>query len=186
MRSPSDLGSMYLLLTFVLWVFFSDLGFVYLLLTWILCVPLLTKVLCIFFWLGSYAFLCWPGFYVSSSDLDPMRSSYGQGSMYILLTLILCVPLLTRVLCIFFWLWSYTLLFWTGFYISSSDFYLLWLFLLTWVLCVPPLTLVLWIFFWRWSYALIFWPGICVSSSDVDPMRSSFDLGSMHLLLTLF
>jgi hypothetical protein len=184
MRSPSDLGSMYLLLTFVLWVFFSDLGFVYLLLTWILCVPLLTKVLCIFFWLGSYAFLFWPGFYVSSSDIDPMRSSSELGFIYLLLTFIS-----SDYFC---WPGSYAFPLWPWSYGSSSDVdpmrsssdlgnvYLL----LTLILCVPLLTWVLCIFFWLCSNAFLFWHWSNESSSDFDPIRSSSDLRSMYLLLT--
>ena len=99
----------------------SDQGSMYLLLNWVLCVPLLTRVLCIFFWLWSHAFLFWPRFYISSSDLDHMRSSSDQDSVY-LLPFFQCVPFLTLVLWIFFWLWSYTFLFWPGFYESSSEF----------------------------------------------------------------
>jgi hypothetical protein len=85
MRSPSDLGPMDLLLTLIL------------------CVHLLTWDMCIFFWRWSYAFLFWPEFYVSSSDFVLMRSFSDLGPMNLLLTLILYVPLLTCVLCIFFW-----------------------------------------------------------------------------------
>ena len=76
----------------------------YLLLTWILCIPLLTCVLYIFFWLGSSALPFWPWSCESTSDFDPRRSSSELGSS------------------LFFWLWSYAFLFWPWSYESSSDF----------------------------------------------------------------
>jgi hypothetical protein len=167
MRSSSDQGSMYLLLTLIL------------------CVPLLNWVLYIFFWLLSPLII--------SADLGPMRSPSDLGPMDLLLTLILCVHLLTWDMCIFFWRWSYAFLFWPEFYVSSSDFVLMRSFsdlgpmnlLLTLILYVPLLTCVLCIFFWLGSSAFLFWPAFYISSSDLDPLRCPSDLGPVNLLLTL-